>query len=46
MENLALKINNLTVSYGSIKALKGIEIEVIEGQIVALLGANETGLYR
>lgn len=43
MENLALKINNLTVSYGSIKALKGIEIEVIEGQIVALLGANGAG---
>lgn len=43
MENLALKINNLTVSYGSIKALKGIDIEVIEGQIVALLGANGAG---
>lgn len=43
MENSALKINNLTVSYGSIKALKGIDIEVIEGQIVALLGANGAG---
>ncbi len=43
MENLALKINNLTVSYGSIKALKGIDIEVPEGKIVALLGANGAG---
>ncbi len=43
MENIVLKINNLTVSYGSIKALKGIDIEVPEGQIVALLGANGAG---
>ncbi|ERK30184.1 ABC transporter ATP-binding protein [Clostridium intestinale] len=43
MDNLALKIKNLTVSYGSIKALKGIDIEVTEGQIVALLGANGAG---
>lgn len=43
MDNIVLKINNLTVSYGSIKALKGIDIEVPEGQIVALLGANGAG---
>ena len=43
MENLALKINNLTVSYGSIKALKGIDIEVPEGRVIALLGANGAG---
>jgi branched-chain amino acid transport system ATP-binding protein len=43
MDKIVLKINDLTVSYGSIKALKGIDIEVPEGQIVALLGANGAG---
>jgi branched-chain amino acid transport system ATP-binding protein len=43
MENLALNIKNLTVSYGSIKALKGIDIKVYEGKIVALLGSNGAG---
>jgi len=43
MENLALNIKNLTVSYGSIKALKGIDIKVHEGKIVALLGSNGAG---
>ncbi|TGY42852.1 ABC transporter ATP-binding protein [Clostridium sartagoforme] len=38
-----LKLDNLTVSYGSIKALKGINIQVREGEIVALLGANGAG---
>lgn len=43
MSKTILKIDNLTVSYGSIKALKGIDIEVREGEIVALLGANGAG---
>lgn len=43
MEKLALNIKNLTVSYGSIKALKGIDIKVYEGKIVALLGSNGAG---
>lgn len=38
-----LKINNLKLSYGAITALKGIDISVEEGQIVALLGANGAG---
>jgi len=38
-----LNINNLHVSYGSIKALKGINITVEQGKIVALLGANGAG---
>lgn len=41
--NDALKIKNLKVSYGSIEALKGIDISVKEGQIVALLGSNGAG---
>ena len=43
MSNTILKLDNLTVSYGSIKALKGISIQVREGEIVALLGANGAG---
>lgn len=43
MKKISLKIDNLTVSYGSIKALKGINIQVREGEIVALLGANGAG---
>lgn len=39
----ALKLNNLHVSYGNIKALKGIDITIPKGKIVALLGANGAG---
>lgn len=38
-----LKIEGLKVSYGGISALKGIDIEVKEGQIVTLIGANGAG---
>lgn len=43
MAQIALSIENLNVSYGNIKALKGIHIAVPEGKIVALLGANGAG---
>lgn len=43
MESLALSIKNLTVSYGNIKAVKGININVPQGKIVALLGSNGAG---
>lgn len=43
MAQIALNIENLKVSYGNIKALKGINIKVPEGKIVALLGANGAG---
>lgn len=39
----ALSINGLVVRYGAVEALKGIDIEVKEGEIVALLGANGAG---
>lgn len=38
-----LKIKNLQVSYGAIKAVKGIDIEVKPGTIVSILGANGAG---
>jgi branched-chain amino acid transport system ATP-binding protein len=38
-----LKIDNLAVSYGGIEALKGISLEVEEGKIVTLVGANGAG---
>jgi len=38
-----LEIKDLEVHYGPIRALKGINISVYEGQIVALLGANGAG---
>jgi len=39
----ALSIKGLHVSYGAIKAVKGIDIEVPDGSVVALLGANGAG---
>lgn len=38
-----LKIENLNVSYGGIKALRGIDLEVPDGKIVTLIGANGAG---
>jgi branched-chain amino acid transport system ATP-binding protein len=38
-----LELDNLHVFYGAIQALKGVSIEVNEGEIVALLGANGAG---
>ncbi|KAF0197028.1 MAG: Branched-chain amino acid ABC transporter ATPase [Bacillota bacterium] len=42
-EQPLLKLTNVEASYGSIRVLKGINIEVPRGQIVALLGANGAG---
>ena len=38
-----LKIEQLKVSYGGIHAVKGIDLEVSEGQLVTLIGANGAG---
>lgn len=38
-----LKIDDLVVSYGKVEALKGISLDVEEGKIVTLIGANGAG---
>lgn len=40
---MKLEIRDLCVSYGGIRALKGISLSVDEGQIVTLIGANGAG---
>ena len=40
---MMLEIEDLQVSYGGIQALKGISLQVEEGQIVTLIGANGAG---
>ena len=42
MSNI-LEIRNLSVSYGGINAVKDIDLDVPEGQIVTLIGANGAG---
>ncbi|MDQ7031569.1 MAG: ABC transporter ATP-binding protein [Desulfonauticus sp.] len=38
-----LKVENLYVNYGNVEALHGINLEVQEGEIVTILGANGAG---
>jgi len=38
-----LSVQDLVVSYGNIQALRGISLEVHEGEIVTLIGANGAG---
>lgn len=40
---MMLKIEQLKVNYGVITAIKGIDLEVNEGEIVTLIGANGAG---
>ena len=38
-----LEVNNLVVSYGAIKALKGISFKVEKGEVISLIGSNGAG---
>lgn len=40
---MMLNVNNINVYYGQIHALKDVSLEVKEGEIVALIGANGAG---
>lgn len=42
-KNNLLTLDNLSVSYGGIKAVKGVSLVVPEGEIVTLIGANGAG---
>jgi branched-chain amino acid transport system ATP-binding protein len=38
-----LKVNALKVAYGGIQAVKGVSFEVMQGELVSLIGANGAG---
>jgi branched-chain amino acid transport system ATP-binding protein len=40
---MLLRLDNVKTHYGNIRALKGISLEVEEGEIVCLIGANGAG---
>ena len=40
---MLLKLTNLEVGYGPITALRGVNLEVEQGQIVTLIGSNGAG---
>jgi branched-chain amino acid transport system ATP-binding protein len=42
-DNILLSIKNLKVAYGGIQAVKGVSLEVREGELVSLIGANGAG---
>jgi branched-chain amino acid transport system ATP-binding protein len=43
MNNIMLKVSGLKVAYGGIHAIKGIDLEIREGELVTLIGANGAG---
>lgn len=43
MPEILLEVKNLFVSYGAIRALKGISFDVAKGEIISLIGSNGAG---
>ena len=42
-KKILLKVSSLKVAYGGIQAVKGIDFEVCEGELVSLIGSNGAG---
>ena len=42
-KNILLKVSRLKVAYGGIQAVKGVDFEVREGELVSLIGSNGAG---
>jgi branched-chain amino acid transport system ATP-binding protein len=40
---MLLEVKGLEVGYGGIRAVKGIDLEVDQGELVCLIGANGAG---
>src|SRR5437879_10959312 len=38
-----MRVSDVQVGYGAIRALRGVSLEVMEGEVVALIGANGAG---
>lgn len=43
MRHLALQLDGVSVSYGPVQALAGLDLEVAEGEVMALLGSSGSG---
>ncbi|CAG9242138.1 ABC transporter ATP-binding protein [Paraburkholderia caribensis] len=43
MATAMLKIKGLRVNYGGIQAVKGVDLEIAQGELVTLIGANGAG---
>ncbi len=43
MSAILLKVTGLKVAYGGIQAVKGVDFEVREGELVTLIGSNGAG---
>ena len=43
MSDILLKVTGLKVAYGGIQAVKGVDFEVREGELVSLIGSNGAG---
>ncbi len=42
-DKVLLQIKGLKVAYGGIQAVKGVDMEVREGELVTLIGSNGAG---